>query len=183
MSPGVPDELHRDCAGRYELLDGSPFVRTEPTPLLMRAIHQIAEALTAAIRPAAPDLSVEIFRPLDLDARNHVVPAISLVRGGAQFPETVIELRVESSDRFGLGPKRLLYGRAGIGEYCFADPQAGRMRVMQPAPARHDYAWPAHELYPGQQYEPLCCPGVTVPVDVLLPLYLRRGPIGERAAA
>lgn len=181
MSLGVADELFRGETGRFELLDGSPFVRAEPTPLLMRAITQIADTFSDALR-SVPNLAVEVFRPLDLDPRNHVVPAISFVRDGARFPETVIELRVESTDRFALGPKRLLYGRAGIAEYCFADPQAGRMRVMRPAPDRHDYAWPAHELYPGEFYEPLGCPGTAVPVDVLLPGYLRRTPTGTVAA-
>lgn len=182
MSLGSADETSRGEPGRYELIDGSPFVRTEPTPLLARAITQIADAFSAALRATSPDVAVEVFRPLDLDTRNHVVPAISVVRGGGQFPETVIELRVESTDRFALGPKRLLYGRAGIAEYCFADPQAGRLRVMRPAPLHHDYTWPARELYPGDVYEPLCCPRAAIPVDFLLPAYLRRAP-GERTAA
>ncbi|WP_007513323.1 Uma2 family endonuclease [Pseudofrankia saprophytica] len=181
MTLDRPDDLFRGETGRYELIDGAPFVRAEPTPLLMRAINQIADALTDALRTTS-SLVVAVFRPFDLDARNHVVPAISLVRDGAPVPETVIELRVESTARFALGPKRLLYGRAGIAEYCFADPQAGRMRVMRPAPARHDYAWPARDLLPGESYEPLCCPGVAVPVDVLLPDYLRRSPVGSVAA-
>lgn len=181
MTLEAPEDVFRGETGRYELIDGLPFVRAEPTPLLMRAVIQIADAFAHALRTASK-LAVEVFRPLDLDTRNQVVPAISLVREGAPFPDTVIELRVESTDRFALGPKRLLYGRAGIAEYCFADPQAGRMRVMRPAPGRHDYGWPPRELHPGELYEPLCCPGVAVPVDVLLPGYLRRNPAGSVAA-
>ena len=182
MTVPTRDDVFRGESGRYELIDGSPFVRTEPTPLLLRAITQIADTLSKALQVASPDLAVEVFRPLELDDRNHVVPAISIRRSDAYFPETVIELRVESTDRFALGPKRLLYGRAGIAEYGFADPQAGRLRIMQPAPDRHDYYWPAQQLYPGQYYHPLCCHGVSIAVDTLLPAYLRREP-GERAAA
>lgn len=182
MSPGFADEAFRGEPGRCELIDGSPFVRTEPTPLLTLAITRIAETLSDVLRAASPDVAVEVFRPLDLDARNHVVPAISILRRGEQYPEAVIELRVESTDRFALGPKRLLYGRAGIAEYCFADPQAGRLRVMRSVSPHRDYAWPARELHPGDTYEPLCCPRAAVPVEALLPAYLRRAP-GDQVAA
>lgn len=166
--------------GRYELIDGTEFARTEPTPLLTRAINEIARVLGGALRSAdeaSADeaFAVEIFRPVEIDARNYVVPAISVRRtAGQRLPDLVVEVRVESTDRYCLGPKRLVYGRARIAEYCFLDPQAARMRVLRSSPRQTDYPWPPRELRPGQRYEPLVRPAVTVLVDDLLPSYLLR---------
>lgn len=174
----------RDCValGSAEIIDRTLFARSEPTALLRRAIEEIAGALTDALAAAGDPPVVEVWRPLVVDSGNQVISAVSVRRRRDQvLPDLVLEVRLESTDRYSLGPKRLVYGRAGIPEFCFLDPQAGVMKVMRSGgDHRMDYVWPAATLEPGQYYRPLLWPGVAVDVCRLLPRYLRRTtPYGE----
>lgn len=161
--------------GAAEIIDGTLFAHPELTPLLVRAIEQIADALANALADASGPPAVEAFRPVVIDPHNQVIPAVSVRHAREQLlPDLVLEVREESTDRYSLGPKRLVYGRAGIREFCFLDPQAGRMRVMRSGGHPLDYEWPALSLEPGQQYRPLDWPHIAIEVNTLLPRYLRR---------
>lgn len=156
------------------MIDNVLFVRLSPTPLIAKATDSAA----SAIQKALGAVIVEISRPLRVSDGTQLVPDLSVRRHlGQDVPELVMEMRSESTDRFALGPKRLVYARAGVPEYCFLDPQAGVIRVMRALRDQLDYGWPAITLRPGQTLEPTMFPGKHIQVaDLLAPDLWRYDP-------
>lgn len=158
--------------GPVESIDGARFVQQPDTALLLQAIEDVAAALRSALDGQAV---VEVTRPLSVNERTQLVPDVSIRREVEQaVPDIVIEMRTESTDRFALGPKRLVYARAGVPEYYFLDPQAGVLRKMVSGPEELDYGWPATALGRGEYVELTSFPGVRLEVNDLLPLALSR---------
>lgn len=157
---------------RSETIDGARFDREPATHLLQDGIMAVAVVLREALQDQA---IVDVSRPLVVNERTQLVPDLSIRRDATQdLPDVVIEMRTESTDRFALGPKRLVYARAGVSEFYFLDPQAGVLRKMMTGPEELDYGWPAQSLHRGDSVELTAYPGVRLPVSALLPDYLSR---------
>jgi Uma2 family endonuclease len=142
---------------------------------LSEAVDRGAAALRRRLASPYPASVVEIRRPLRTGPRTRVVPDISVfAREGETVPDLVVEMRTESTDRLALGPKRLVYARAGVGDYWFLDPQAGQARRLWTIRASTDYGWPAAMLGPADVLESFRFPALRVPVSELLIPELRR---------
>lgn len=138
-----------------EYVEGARFTWVERTPWLRRMIRHGAEALAAA---GAGD--VRVSEPLVLDERSTVIPDI--VVEVDRRPCLVVEYRTESTDRYVLGPKRLVYGRAGIPELWFVDPRAGSITTLHLASGARDYAWPGKRHAAGETLDVACAPPLHV---------------------
>lgn len=158
--------------GHAEMIDGALFARQPATTLL----HEGIDAVAAVLRKALPNGAVvDVGRPLTVSERTQLWPDLSIWRDrDQQVPDVVIEMRTESTVRFALGPKRLVYARAGVPEYYFLDPQAGILRKMVTGPEELDYGWPVVAMRRGESVELTAFPGVRLEVTDLLPLALSR---------
>lgn len=155
-----------------ETIDGARFTQQPDTALLRQGIDDVASALREALQDQA---IVDVSRPLNVSERTQLVPDLSIRKDAEQeIPDVVIEMRTESTDRFALGPKRLVYARAGVPEFFFLDPQAGVLRKMVSGQEELDYGWPAVALGRGDSVELSAFPGVRLEVSDLLPLALAR---------
>lgn len=170
--PAVTAAAADAAAPAREEIDGAVFARQPVTALLREAIETVAGVLRDALGDRA---LVEISRPLTVSAQTRLVPDLSISwRIGQQVPDVVMEMRTESTDRFALGPKRLVYARAGVPAFYFLDPQAGVLRTMLAVPHQLDYRWPPSSQHRGESIELAGFPGVRLQVGDLLPLGLLR---------
>lgn len=162
-----------DDDGQYvELIFGEQFVAVVPTPFLAEVIENAARIIRGALEGAAVEVDHEVvFGP------NTVLrPDVSVWSSGEPEgrPDLVVEVRTESTDRYALGPKRLVYSRAGVLEYWFLDPLAHTVRRMQYDERLPDYAWPPEELRAGAVVAPASFPAAAVAVSDLLAPALKR---------
>jgi Uma2 family endonuclease len=127
-----------------EVVQGVRFVVQPPTPLLERTIDRLVDVLSDVVAVSSRMGSVERTTPLVAGTDSVVVPDV-VVRGGDAEPcdvEMVVVVRGESTDRYALGPKRLAFQTAGIGEYWFFDPVAQTLSVMALDHRTGEYPWP-----------------------------------------
>lgn len=151
-----------------ELIEGDLFVSPPVTPYLENRISAVAQVLKEALR--AKRAVVATDAPVLVTERTALVPDVAVWREGrgpAELPELVVELRTESTDRYALGPKRLVYSRARVPEYWFADPVPRRVYVMRDDPELPDYPWPPEVFGPGDLIDLSSFPEVKVAVDEL----------------
>lgn len=138
----------------YESVDGERFATVAPTPRLEGCIAVAVETL----RSAAPGAKVEVGRSLDLGSGTMLIPTIAVYVGGrgdgGAPPDLVVELRVESTSRYVLGPKRLGYSRHGAPELWFVDPWRRRVAVLVAVGGGEiGYRWPPSERRLGERLE------------------------------
>ena len=148
-----------------EVVQGVRFVVQPPTPLLERTIDRLVDVLTDVIAASSRTGSVERTTPLMAGTDSVVVPDV-IVRGGDAEPcdvEMVVLVRGESTDRYALGPKRLAFQTAGIGEYWFLDPVGQTLSVMALDRRTGEYPWPPRTYGPA----------ATVPVTAFAPGEIR----------
>lgn len=150
-----------------ERIEGETFVAHPPTPLLERTLDRVRAALDAAARDGGVAATTALHDPLVVAGRHLVVPDLVLRDAGGTV-RLVVELRSESTDRYALGVKRLVYQTAEIGEYWFLEPRARRLQALWPEEGG-DYAWPP-AVYPDDATVRLrALPQLTVAVADLLP--------------
>lgn len=160
-----------------ELVEGAWFLAQPPTPLLSRTLTRFRDAVAAGAHAAGLQIAVSTHEPMLVGQRSMVVPDL-LVRDGGGRIALVVELRSESTERYALGIKRLAYQSAGVPEYWFAEPRAGRVLTLLSPPGSFDYDWPPQVRGPGDMLSPRALPGIHVEVaDVFEPL------LAEAAAA
>jgi Uma2 family endonuclease len=141
LAPGAPYS---------EVVQGVRFVVQPPTPLLERTITRLGEVLRDVIEASSRSGLVERATPLMAGTDSVVVPDI-VVRGddaGSWEVEMVVLVRGESTDRYALGPKRLAFQTAGIGEYWFLDPLRRTLSVMALDRRTGMYEWPPETYGP-----------------------------------
>lgn len=151
-----------------ERIEGETFVAHPPTPLLERTLDRVRAALDTAARAAGVAAATALHDPLVVAGRHLVVPDLVLRDAGGTV-RLVVELRSESTERYALGVKRLVYQAAGIGEYWFLEPRARRLQALWPE-AGGDYGWPPAVYPDGATVRLRSLPKVTVAVADLLPL-------------
>jgi Uma2 family endonuclease len=158
----------------FETVNGERFTAVEPTPLLAACIDAAEQALTAAVAAVSPPVTViarkrwEFGPGTELSPSLVVVPADQAGNGhGPHVPLLVVEFRTESTGRYVLGPKRMVYSRFRVPEFWYADPLNRRVAVLRAREAG-DYEWPPEERAAGEVLEPRPLPGVSIAVDDLL---------------
>lgn len=129
---------------RLELVDGHLFVSALDTPYLERTT---ANALAILGRSVKAGRTVRANEVIVFSDSTLVVPDVSVRNGGpGSVPELVFEVRSDSTERYALGPKRMVYSREQVGEYWFLDPRAKHLLVFRREAGGPDYAWPPLEL-------------------------------------
>lgn len=129
-----------------ELVDGHLFVSALDTPYLERTT---ANALAILTRSAKPGRTVQANEAIIFSDSTLVVPDVSVRSGGpGSALELVLEVRSDSTERYALGPKRMVYSREHVGEYWFLDPRAAHLLVFRRKAGGPDYPWPPLELGP-----------------------------------
>jgi Uma2 family endonuclease len=158
----------------FEQVGGERFTSAEPTPLLRACIDAARAALTSALAEVAPSVVVIASGRWEFGPGTELSPSLLVTTrepdtngDGPRVPLLVVEFRIESTGRYVLGPKRMVYSRHRVPEFWYADPVNRRVAVLR-APASGDYPWPPDERTPGEVLEPRPFPGVRLPVDVLL---------------
>jgi Uma2 family endonuclease len=152
-----------------EEIAGERFTSVEPTPWLAECIAAGRAALERALADRA---TVAVSSGWEFEPRTRLVPSIVVSRdearnGGSGVPDLVVELRTESTGRYILGPKRMVYSRFHVPEFWYVDPRHRRVAVLR-ASEGSEYDWPP--LLPGEDdsIELSRFPGVSVPVRELL---------------
>lgn len=131
---------------RLELVDGHLFVSALDTPYLERTT---ANALAILGRSVKAGRFVRANEVIVFSDSTLVVPDVSVRNGGpGSAPELVFEVRSDSTERYALGPKRMVYSREQVGEYWFLDPRAKHLLVFRREAGASDYGWPPLELGP-----------------------------------
>ena len=146
---------------RLELVDGHLFVSALETPYLERFIANADRV----VRAAAVGLDVRTNEPIEFDPRNLLIPDIA-VRGEDHLPRLIVEVRSDSTERYALGPKRMVYSRARIAEYWFLDPRASSVAVLRFTAREPDYVWPPRYYRPGDEL-----PAGVLPALAVAPLF------------
>jgi len=152
-----------------ERVNGERFTAVEPTPLLAACIADAREALRAAVAEAAPGASVEAGGILAFGPGTELSPTLVVRADGgnlAGVPDLVVEFRTESTGRYVLGPKRMVYSRFRVPEFWYVDPLRRRVAVLRSG--GEEYAWPPEEQGVEAVLEPYRLPGVRVPVRALV---------------
>jgi Uma2 family endonuclease len=123
-----------------EFIDGQRFAWVERTPRLRSMIGHAVEALDIALASRALGYRIDRSEALTVSPRTALIPDLLIVVDDR--PQIVVEYRSESTDRYVLGPKRLVYGRAPVPEFWFVDPHLGIVLQMLHKPPNIDYEWP-----------------------------------------
>lgn len=152
-----------------ERVNGEPFTSVEPTPQLAACIAAAHEALVAVLGERG---AVAAGRSWRFAQGTELTPSLlvtvgSTAEGGSAVPALVVEFRTESTGRYVLGPKRMVYSRHRVPEFWYVDPLNRRVAVMR----SHDgeeYRWPPEELGPDELLMPQPFPGVTLPARALM---------------
>lgn len=134
--------------GRWELVDGAVLSKSGQTPLVSVAVNTVFRRLTDAYGLAFVGIHTPITIPGSLGETNEPEPDVAVTLEPATAyadrhpgPEDVA-LIVEVSDttlRFDLTTKALLYARAGVQTYWVADVLNRRLHCCS-APASSGYA-------------------------------------------
>jgi hypothetical protein len=152
-----------------ERVNGERFTAVEPTPLLAACIADAREALRAAVTAAFPGGSVEAGGTLAFGPGTELSPSLVVRADGGRLtglPDLVVEFRTESTGRYVLGPKRMVYSRFRVPEFWYVDPLRRRVAVLRSS--GEEYAWPPAEQDVNAVLEPHRLPGVRVPVRALV---------------
>jgi Uma2 family endonuclease len=152
---------------RVERVYGERFASVQPTPLLAALIEAARGELEKA---AAPGTEVAAGRAWEFGPGTELVPSIIVARANgsaAAVPDLVVEFRTESTGRYVLGPKRLVYSRFRVPEFWYVDPLRRRVAVLRAA-GGGQYGWPPEEWDEDAVLEPCSLPGVRVPVRALV---------------
>jgi Uma2 family endonuclease len=152
-----------------EEIAGERFTSVEPTPWLAECIEGARAALERALGERA---RVAVSSGFEFDPSTRLVPSIlvshdSSRNGGSGVPDLVVELRTESTGRYILGPKRMVYSRFGVPEFWYVDPRHRKVAVLRSHGGR-DYDWPPLMPAEDESIELSHFPGVSVPVRELL---------------
>jgi Uma2 family endonuclease len=157
-------------AARAEMVGGEKFTRPERTPFLRALVDRAQAALVAGVAAAAPAARVVRDADVLLSVQAVAIPDLAVYRGPTwDVPDLLIEYRVESTDRFFFGPKRLAYGRARVPEVWFVDAAKSTIAVLRLGTGL-DYPWPAEIFGAGATLRSSAIVGLTLQVDALLPL-------------
>lgn len=152
-----------------ELIEGDLFISPPVTPFLDERIAAAAGALAETLE--GHEATVVIDAPVIFTERTALVPDVAVWAGESsrdQLPALVVELRTESTDRYALGPKRVVYSRARVPEYWFVDPAPKRVYVMRDDPTLPDYPWPP-DIYDSEDHiGPRLFPGARITVADLV---------------
>lgn len=161
-----------------ELVDGELFVSPTVTPYLREVIDHLASAVRDVLAPAARNASVVIEQPVTFGPRTRLVPDIAVFgdgdgsRADGALPDLVVEVRTESTERYALGPKRMVYSRARIPEYWFVEPRRELIHVLRLDTSLPDYPWPPRTVGADGTLEPAGFPGASARAGGLI---YRRG--------
>lgn len=152
-----------------ERVNGERFTAVEPTPLLAACIADARTALAAAVAAAAPRASVQSGGTVAFGPGTELTPSL-VVRADADdpaaLPVLVVEFRTESTGRYVLGPKRMVYSRFRVPEFWYVDPLCRRVAVLRSGGG--EYGWPPEEHGRDAVLTPHRLPGVRVPVAALV---------------
>jgi hypothetical protein len=161
-----------------ERVNGERFTAVEPTPLLAACIADAREALRAAVGAAFAGGSVEAGGTLAFGPGTELSPSLVVRADGgnlAAVPDLIVEFRTESTGRYVLGPKRMVYSRFRVPEFWYVDPLRRRVAVLRSS--GEEYAWPPAEHGADAVLEPHRLPGVRIPVRALVSdRFARRAP-------
>jgi Uma2 family endonuclease len=174
---------------RVERINGERFTAVEPTPLLSALIAEAREALAAGVAPVLPGATVAAGRTWVFGPGTELVPSIVVAargepsNGAPPVPDLVVEFRTESTGRYVLGPKRMVYSRFRVAEFWYVDPLRRRVAVLR-SEGGEEYSWPPSEHGVDDVLRPSRLPGVSVPVRALVGEAFERdpragGPAGE----
>lgn len=153
-----------------ETIDGERFWSPPVTPYLETVIRGVAESLRGALAGASIDAEVHIETPLVIDERTTLIPDARVVIEGQAPPGALVaEVRTESTDRYALGPKRMIYSRVMIPEYWFVDPIPHTLSVMRFDEETNQFSWPPNRYQPGVTVTSTAIPGLEVEVGHLFP--------------
>lgn len=146
-----------------EIVGGVRMVVLPLTPYLHRAVARAAAALRAT-------LSGTVVRERPVISAGPAIlvrPHLGLwLEEGTGVPDVVIEFRVDSTDRYALGIKRLAYQQAGVGAYWFLEPITRTVRLLRRGDGG-DLSWPPVDIGPGGEI--ITPSGDPLSVDALLP--------------
>lgn len=159
------EDIRRGGPGRsvWETVYGQSFLSLPLTPFLAYALGRVEEALATA------GAQVDTLAPLVIAERHLVVPDV-VVRDHAGRVVLVVELRSDSTERYALGMKRLVYSMAEIPEYWFVEPRQRNLHRLELMDRFGGYRWPAQLLRDGDTVGVPGLPGARVAVTDALPL-------------
>ncbi|MFC8669303.1 Uma2 family endonuclease [Streptomyces sp. NPDC057199] len=162
-----------------ERVNGERFTTVELTPLLTALIEQAHQQLVEAVQATAPGLVVVANQLWHFDPGTEMQPSLLVSRyGEATRPELVVEFRVESTARYIMGPKRMVYGRHRVPDFWYVDPLRRRVAVLR-SQAGEDYRWPPAVYAAEDVLAPAGIPALRVPVSSLVGQLFDRHPQAE----
>jgi Uma2 family endonuclease len=152
-----------------EEIFGERFISVEPTPVLAGCIAAGRDALAVALGERA---RVHLSLEWEFDPSTRLVPSIVVSRstednGGPVVPDLVVEFRTESTGRYILGPKRMVYSRFRVPEFWYVDPRGRRLAVLR-SRGGGEYDWPPLVVGDGDVLELSRFPGTMVQASALL---------------
>lgn len=151
-----------------ERVNGERFTTVELTPLLAALIKQAHQQLATAVHATVPELVVVANQLWHFDPGTEMRPSLLVSRDAeGTRPELVVEFRVESTARYIMGPKRMVYERHRIPEFWYVDPLRRRVAVLQ-SHAGADYRWPPAVYTADDVLVPAGIPALRVPVSSLV---------------
>jgi Uma2 family endonuclease len=162
-----------------ELIGGVLYLMTPQNSRHASVSGKLHQLLQSAF---GPGFVIRVQMPFVIDPDSEPEPDLVVVKGAHddyfdRHPQEaclIVEV-AESSLRFDLGEKRVLYARARVPEYWVVDLLHRRLEVFRdpkaPATGGDDYEL-HHQYGAGQSVAPLLAPGSTIAIDALFP---RRG--------
>jgi Uma2 family endonuclease len=159
---------------RHELIGGELVVTPAPAPRHQRTVLNIVLALGLWARQHDGEV---IPGPIDVyvNEREYTEPDVIYLRPGRADlfdgnrlpvpPDLIVEVSSPSTRARDLGAKRHLYQRFGVPEYWFVDLERDTLVVHVLTGGKYQ----ATLLGRDDVLAPLCCPGLQVPVDEVIP--------------
>jgi Uma2 family endonuclease len=149
-----------------EFIDGQRFAWVERTPRLRSMIGHAAGALDSALISHGLNYRIDRSEAFTVNPRTALIPDLLVVVDNR--PQIVVEYRSESTDRYVLGPKRLVYGRAPVPEFWFVDPHLGIVLQMVHKSPNVDYEWPSRSYALRDSISAATISNLEIPVRDLL---------------